>query len=145
MISYCDAKYYSAILRKPPLIVDNTKAGKGEGEDPGFQEIRNAVSEMVTQELQLETPVAWVLFRLLLSKLGRKIVTYSEASKLAIDCGISEEDCPSVLNFYHELGVFLFYSHISSLQDRLIIDPKWLVERLGKLLRLEEKSWLGHS
>ena len=96
--SHCNAKYYRTILHDP-LIVDNTTAGRGEAEDEGFGKIRKAVSEMVSEELEPETPVAWVLFRLVLSKLGRKIVTYAEASKVALDCHISEEECPSVLNF----------------------------------------------
>ena len=51
-------------------------------------------------------------------------------------CTIAEDDLPSVLKFYHELGVILYYPHIRSLSDKVILSPSWFVDCLGKVLTL---------
>ena len=49
-------------------------------------------------------------------------------------------DVPSALQFYHELGVFLFYADIESLKSVVFLEPQWLVDRFGELLaRWKEK------
>ena len=60
--SHCTKKPYSDMLYLPPLVVDNTTAGKGEGEDQGFRTIRARVHEMASGKLSVRTPVKWVLF-----------------------------------------------------------------------------------
>ena len=132
-------KLYSNILYLPPLVVDNTTAGRGEGEDPGFNIIRGKIHEMTSGKLSVKTPVKWVLFRKVLKKLGRKVMQLSEVGTVAAACDIGRNAVPAVLMFYHEVGALLFYPHIKSLQDVVITDPKWLVDQLGKLLTLEGK------
>ena len=133
-------KHFSNMLYLPPLVVDNTTAGSGEAEDPGFKIIRARVHEMTSGKLSVRTPVTWVLFRKVLEKLGRKYMQFSEVITVAAACYIGKEAVSAVLMFYHEIGAILFYPHIKSLQDVVITDPKWLVDQLGKLLTLERKE-----
>ena len=137
--SHCTGKLYSDMLYLPPLVIDNTTAGRGEDEDPGFSTIRARVHEMTSSKLSVRTPVKWVLFRKVLKKLDKKVMRFNEVSTVAARCHIGQQAVPAVLTFYHELGVLLFYPHIKSLEDVVITDPKWLVDQLGKLLTLEGK------
>ena len=132
-------KYYSDILTPTALhIVDNTTAGQGANEDPAFKEIRQCVHEFTTKNLAVKTPLTWVLFRKVMQSIckddNKPVVSYGEAAAIAKACYISPKAVPSVLNFYHELGVFLYYANVRSLQKWVVADPQWLVSEFAKLL-----------
>ena len=109
------------------IFVGNTKAGKGKCEDPGYKEIRKKVSKFA-MSLCVQTPIAWVLFRKVLQTFVcyTPILSYNQILPIAKECGISESVVPSVLHFYHEIGVFLHYVSIKSLSETVIINPQWL-------------------
>ena len=140
LLSNCEGKAYAPLIYNG-VIVDNTTAGHGKkGEDKGFKYIRERVHQFATKHLAIEkTPVAWVLFRKVLQRVakGNPIVSYKQAVEVGQACGISEDVVPSVLQFYHELAVFLHYIQIKSLSDKVIVDPQWLVRQLGRLLAPE--------
>ena len=54
-------------------------------------------------------------------------VSYKQAVAVGEACGIAEDVVPSVLHFYHELAVFLHYTQIERLSDKVIVDPQWLI------------------
>ena len=140
--SHCEGKAYISLLLDG-VIVDSTTAGLGkEHEDEGFQHIRERVHQFASKYLAVRTPVTWVLFRKVLQNVakGSPIVSYEKAVAIGQACGIAEDVVPSVLHFYHELAVFLHYTQIESLSDKVIVDPQWLVKQLGKLLAPEELS-----
>ena len=62
------------------------------------------------------------------------ILSYSQVVAIAESCGIPETVVPSVLQFYHQLGVFLHYDNIPSLRYTVIAEPRWLIQQLRKLL-----------
>ena len=124
------------LLPSPGYIVDNTTAGQDE-EDPAFQVIRECVREFVTTNLAVPTPITWVLFRKVMQKIcqaGKPVMRYIEVLGVAKACSIPASAVPSVLNFYHELGVFLHYSKIPTLREIIITIPQWLVDHIAKLL-----------
>ena len=123
------------------IFVDNTKAGKGKDEDPGYKEIRKEVSKFA-RSLCVQTPIAWVSFCKVLQKFvcSTSILSYNEIIPIAKECGISESVVPSVLHFYHEMGVFLHYVSIKSLSETVIINPQWLINQLCKLVMPEYYS-----
>ena len=137
--SHCKGRAYTPLLLDG-VIVDNTTAGCGKiREDEGFKYIREKVHQFATKHLAIPTPVAWVLFRKVLQKVakGSPIVSYEQAVAVAQACGIAADVVPSVLHFYHELAVFLHFTQIKSLSDKVIADPQWLVKQLGRLLAPE--------
>ena len=137
--SNCEGKAFTPLLYKG-VIVDNTTAGHGrQGEDKGFKYIRERVHQFASKHLAVQTPVAWVLFRKVLQKVakGSPIVSYEQAVAVGQACSIAEDVVPSVLHFYHELAVFLHYTQIESLSDKVIVDPQWLIKQLGRLLAPE--------
>ena len=89
-----------------------------------------------SKHLAIPTPVSWVLFRKVLQKVakGSPIVSYKQVVAVGEACGIAEDVVPSVLHFYHELAVFLHYTQIESLSDKVMVDPQWFIKQLGKLL-----------
>ena len=120
------------------LIIDNTTAGRGESEDPGYRRIRKRIHEF-TQSLTTPTPIAWVSFRKVLQKavVNTPVLTYEQTVAIAKTCGIPEQVVPSVLHFYHQLGVFLHYTNVKSLSTTIIAEPQWLIKQLCKLLMPE--------
>ena len=139
LLSHCEGKAYAPLLLNG-VIVDNTTAGRGkECEDKGFRYIRERVHQFASKHLAVQTPVGWVLFRKVLQMVakGSPIVSYEQAVAVGQACGIAEDVVPSVLHFYHELAVFLHYTQIESLFDKVIVDPQWLVRQLGRLLAPE--------
>lgn len=136
--SHISGKAYTSLVWNG-VVVDNTTAGQGMDEDPAYEYIRKQVCEYVKSSLTVHTPVAWVLFRKILQKIAEAspVLSYSQAAVVGNICGIPPEVVPSVLNFYHELGVVLYYSSIESLSNHIIANPQWLIWQLGKLLALE--------
>ena len=120
------------------LIINNTTAGRGGSEDPGYRRIRKRIHEF-THSLTTPTPIAWVSFRKVLQKAvsGTPVLTYEQVIAIAETCGIPEQVVPSVLHFYHQLGVFLHYANVESLSTTIIAEPQWLIKQLCKLLMPE--------
>ena len=132
--STCDDAAFRELI-VDMMIVDNTTAGRGVREDPGYKCIRENIHKFA-QSLVIPTPIAWGAFRKAMQKAAATspILTYSQSCIIAEQCGIPKDTVPSVLHFYHQLGAMLHYSTIPSLANTIITEPKWLVEQLQKLL-----------
>ena len=136
ILSVVMEKDYSNILMDEleGIIVDNTTAGMGEREDKGIGQLRETIHEFVRDNLSKDTPVSWVEFRNLLQLyVGKPVVQLDEVYRCAGKCFIPREEVPSALNFYHELGVLLFYPNVHGLESVVILDPQWLVNVFGTL------------
>ena len=134
---YKDKTYADLLMPSPGYIVDNTTAGQEDKEDPAFKEIRKCIHEFATTNLAVRTPITWVFFRKVMQTIcqpDKPVMNYSEVIAIAEACSIPPSTLPSVLNFYHELGVFMYYSKIRSLRDVIIVNPQWLINHTAKLL-----------
>ena len=125
---------------KDYMIINNTTSGT-DIEDENFMKLRKQVHEFVTKSLKVKTPIKWALFRkvlqMLVAQKSYNILTFNKISSIATSvCKIDPEHVVSMLNFHHELGVLLYYPHVHSLKDKVILSPKWFVECLGKVLTL---------
>ena len=141
---YLHKKKALAHLVKDTLIVDNTTAGSNT-EDPNFSLVRNEVRDFTCNNLIVKTPVSWVLFRKVIKMLDKKVISLKEAHEIGLACKIPHNDVPKVLLFYHDLGVILYYQSIKGLQDKVVIDPQWFVDSLGKVFTLEGREVKDHS
>ena len=139
----CMGKSFASAVEKC-LIVDNTTAGRGVEEDSNYDVIRKKVGNFA-EGLSCDTPITWVLFRKVLSHLSnsKPIATISEIHEAALACTIPEDAINSVLDFYHSFGVFFHYKNIPSLQDKVIIDPQWLVQVIATLFPLTDPDEIG--
>ena len=135
-LQYKDKTYADLLMPSPGYIVDNTTAGQDK-EDPAFQTIRQCVHEFAAANFTVPTPITWVLFRKVMqtiSQANKPVMIYSDVVAIAEACSVPTSAVPSMLNFYHELGVILYYSKIPSLQEVIIVTPQWLVNHMAKLL-----------
>ena len=137
--SHCRGKPFE-ILIDDFYIVDNTTAGKGKDEDPNFSKIRGKIYDFTSRKLIVKTPISWVLFRKVIGSIDKNVISLKEACGIGKACKIPAEVVPSVLLFYHDLGVLLFYPHIKGLQNIVIISSKWFVNALGKVLTLQGRE-----
>ena len=125
---------------KQPIIIDNTTSGKGVHEDSGYQMVRQAMFDMTSSQLKKKTPIAWILFRKLLQLLqrspGANIISLNDAIAISALARMQHDQVRAVLEFYHELGVLLYYPGIKGLHEKIILNPQWFVDCLGKILTL---------
>ena len=136
ILSVVMEKDYSNILMDEleGIIVDNTTAGTGEREDKGIGQLRETIHKFVRDNLSEDTPVSWVEFRNVLQLyVGKPVVQLDEVYICARKCSISIKEVPSALNFYHELGVLLFYPNVHGLESVVIPEPQWLIDVFGTL------------
>ena len=135
--SSCNERaFHDLVIDK--LIIDNTTAGQGRNEDPGYRRIREKINKF-THSLTAPTPIAWVSFRKVVQKAAADspVLSYEQVTTIAKTCGIDKSKVPSVLHFYHQLGVYLHYKKIESLSSTIIAEPRWLIKQLCKLLMPE--------
>ena len=134
---HLNGKAYSNLV-EDITIVDNTSSGKGKDEDSSLGVLRDAVIDFTEKKLILKTPLSWVLFRKVLQILSKEynVISLDMAHSIGDASKISKEDIPHVLTFYHSLGVLLFYPQLDGLKDKIIINPKYFVDALGKVLPL---------
>ena len=137
--SYCHGKPIEVLI-DGFHIVDNTTAGSGEGEDINFSKVRSAIREFTYNKLIVKTPISWVLFRKVIQALKANVISLEEAHAIGIACKIPSDVVPKVLLFYHDLGVLLFYPHIAGLENVVILNPRWFVDALGKVLTLKGRE-----
>ena len=121
------------------LIVDNTTSGTA-NEDVNISKLRNSISEFVHKKLTLRTPLTWILFRKAMMSYKEEVIDLAEAIAIGVACKIPREDVPAALLFYHEVGAVLYYPHIDGLHNKVIINPKWFVDTLGKLFTLRQSG-----
>ena len=133
-------KSFDSIMHIRPIIIDNKTAGTQQ-QDEGYEELKNHIDSFVNNTLKFDAPITWVLFRnaiklLVNESCNHNVMNISAVEDIADHCKIKREDVVHVLKFYHELGVFLYYPHLDGFKDKIILDPKWFVDNLGKVLTL---------
>ena len=135
LVSHYRGRDYAQLI-SDTLIIDNTSSGKGESEDPNIDKMRSAIIDITTKKLIVQTPISWVLFRKVLEALKENIVSLSLANEVGAACKIPRKDVPHVLLFYHDLGALLYYPQLSGLEDKVIVDPKFFIDALGKIFNI---------
>ena len=135
----CEGKLFSDLI-VDMLILDSTK--RESEEDPTIARLKHVIRDFISNALCIPTPIAWVLFRKLLTRLtkSRPIVTLDDVATISRVCSIEDTTLLSVLSFYHELGAFLHYADIEKLKNVVIAQPAWLVKHLGTILAPKESG-----
>ena len=139
LVSHYKNKEYAKLI-SDTLIIDNTSSGKGESEDPNIEVVRSAIIDITRNKLIIKTPISWVLFRKVLQALEENIISISLAKEVGAVCKISPEDVPQVLLFYHDLGSVLYYPQLEGLKDKVIVDPKFFIDALGKIFTFQAST-----
>ena len=144
LVSHYRGKDYAKLI-SDTLIIDNTSSGKGELEDPNINKTRSSIIDITNNKLIVKTPISWVFFRKVLEALNENVVSLSLANDVGAVCKIPAEDVPRALLFYHDLGSVLYYPQLSGLKDKVIVNPKFFVDALGKIFTFEgSTTYPGH-
>ena len=144
LISHYKDKDYAKLV-SDTLIIDNTSSGKGESEDPNIEVVRSAIIDITRNKLIVKTPISWVLFRKVLQALEENIVSISLAEDVGAISNIPPEDVPEVLLFYHDLGSVLYYPQLEGLKEKVIVDPKFFIDALGKIFTFQLQASITHA
>ena len=120
----------------PDSVQHNFKAMVVNTVDQSVTEIQMKIATFITNDLKICTPLSWELFRQLISYVTKNIpiVQLEKAATIAALCDIPTDAFLSLLNFYHEHGAFLYYPDVKHLNNIIIIDPKWLQDKLDMVL-----------
>ena len=84
--------------------------------------IEALVTKFISRDLSIPTPLTWELFRQMISYATKKlnIIKLEKAATIASLSNIATDEFPSVLNFYHEHGAFLYYADVEYLCNIMI-------------------------
>lgn len=55
--------------------------------------------------------------------------------------GEKRKVCEALLEKYHKIGHFLYFSHLHSLRDYCILDPQWLIDMIAYIVRDFRYHW----
>ena len=110
------------------------------------QEIRTAIESMSKMNINKVVPVSWLLFQYEIKLHSVPWIWRSECEQIAKKCYIDKRDVNAALQFFHELGILLYYQdeekHNEKKKEKLLgyvvfSDPQWLFAQLTKLIELK--------
>ena len=105
----------------------------------GVEPIRGAVEESARNQafLYSQVPLRWLrCLDVITHDEERSWVSLQELKAVAKEAdilGASEVD--SMLHYFNELGVVLYFDSTVSLQQKVIIRPQWLIDQIGLVIR----------
>ena len=108
------------------------------------QEIRTAIESMSKMNISKEVPISWLLFQYEIKLHSVPWIWRSECEQIAEKCYIDKNDVDVVLQFFHELGILLYYQDKEKNNEKekvlsrvIFSDPQWLFAQLTKLIELK--------
>ena len=110
------------------------------------QEIRTAIESMSKKNISKEVPISWLLFQYEIKLHSVPWIWRSECEQIAEKCYIDKNDVDVVLQFFHELGILLYYQDKEKNNEKekekmlshvIFSDPQWLFAQLTKLIELK--------
>jgi len=121
--------------------VDNTTAGSDK-EDPIAEEIRNMIHELVERQITHDVPIAWLILLLEIQKFTRErnvyFISFEDVIKISQNGGLSENDekTKNALQFFHDMGVLLYYHSVPGMCEYVITDHQWLFDKLTSIVKI---------
>jgi len=116
-------------------------------EDPNAMLIRDAIYSRLENRKVHNVPIEWLLLELEIKQWcktndNKSYMTIDEVYTLCKECSISadKEYIKSFLNFYHMLGIFLFYNVPGVDNPIVITNHQWLFDNLSKLVVFAMKA-----
>ena len=110
-----------------------------QGRDEIAQEIRSAIEKMAAkdEEISNDIPISWMLLQLEIRLTEKYYISRDRCIDIAKTCYIEERDVNTVLKYFHELGMLLYYESVPSLKHVIFCDPQWLFDKLTKLIEVK--------
>ena len=121
------------------FAVDNTTAGK-ECEDPVASSMRNKIETLASKKEIYELPITWMLFQLeirqVCSQRGKSYISFNDCVTIAKESGLipNKQEVENVLQYYHILGVLIYFHEVPGLCDYVIADHQWWFDKLSNVI-----------
>ncbi|KAL3868445.1 hypothetical protein ACJMK2_041252 [Sinanodonta woodiana] len=138
---FVKSKPYIQHLITPFYAVDYRQDGGDEQIDLLHHQIKAVASREPYMGEQL--PIRWLQFELEVNKQvkeGKNYASYDQVIELAANLGITDyNEVRTMLDFYHDLGIIIYFGRGSSNLDSLlcntvILKPKWLIEMFKQVI-----------
>ena len=99
----------------------NNKLGN---RDPTVQKLLGLIEDTIDQSsyVHVERPLSW--FQVLDQFKSRNVpyMSYDEVSEIVISCGIPKNRVPTLLRFFHEMGILMWHDE-DTLRNVVVFDP----------------------
>ncbi len=107
----------------------------------GLEKIRKSIIDQIFNlpHIHKKVPKSWIVVRKLLGSLqGQNCLSYG-ALKEKIQARLptnfrSKEDFDDCIAFFHSIGILLWYNNENSLKEWVILNPKWAVDAVYKII-----------
>ncbi|ESP05512.1 hypothetical protein LOTGIDRAFT_152367 [Lottia gigantea] len=135
-------KPYTQHIVTPFFAVENDLNSTEEDDDIDY--LRSEIEKIAGREYYMgeQMPIKWLKFEQEITRLadeGTYYATYDQVCEIGNNNGITDEsELKTVLEFYHDLGVIVYYGS-SSLADNLlrntvILKPQWLIDMFRRFI-----------
>lgn len=65
-------------------------------------------------------------------------LSFNDFTQVAVSAGVDKEDCVDCLEFFHDVGLVVYFNDKSGgLSDLVILDPHWIVNLLSSIITLK--------
>ena len=137
-----DCTSLSVLMNRDDYLfqVDNTKSGSGK-KDTEVVKIRKEIEKVIKWRINVyPVPITWMILeiRVKSSYESKHFITFDEFSKVA-DTEVSiksKEDVESVLRYFNQLGIFLYFVEVPKMKHYVIIDHQWFYSKICSLMGL---------
>ena len=126
--------------------VDNTTAGGRYLDVPTAKEIRSRIEVIASKQDVYNLPITWVLLQLeiqqVCSKRSKSCISFVDCLAIAKESGLisNTEEVKRFLQYYHLLGVLLYFQEVPGLCDYVILDHHWWFDKLSKIICITFKD-----
>ena len=121
--------------------VSNCKAGTDD-EDPVAAKFRSCIYEYLEKRDVFYIPVVWLILELEILNRSEEenAIHFDEVFRICQEYNLimNEADVRAALQFFHHIGVFLYYgsdSDMKSVADIIITNYQWLFENLTEIIK----------
>ena len=120
--------------------VSNQKAGTPE-QDPNGPKFCSCIYEYLQERDVHNIPIVWLILELEILKKTEdskmKVMHFSQIKEICENHNLidEEEDIRRALEYFHHIGIFLYYDSLKSIADIVIADYKWVFQNLYEVAK----------
>ncbi|XP_050403283.2 uncharacterized protein LOC126819343 [Patella vulgata] len=148
---YITGKPYTQHVVTPFFAVENDLSSYDQ--DQQIDLLRSEIEKIAGRESYMgeQMPIKWLKFEQEITRLadeGTHYATFDQVREIAANSGIiSDEEIQTLLEFYHDLGVIIYYGSSSLvenvLRNTVILNPQWLIDMFRRFIvsRSSQDQW----
>ena len=127
--------------------VSNCKAGTVD-EDPIALKIRNRIHKCLEKREIIHIPIVWLILELEIQSRTKEesVISCNKIFKICEEYNLiaDEADIRTALQFFHHIGIFLYYSsddsEMKNIADVVITDYQWVFKNLTQMVKAAKSN-----